>query len=58
MLDPIPGGHNPLSGPPLPHPASGKIIGQTSLLIGKKLKISKISSNEMNQFHGFFFIFS
>ena len=35
MLDPIPGGHNPLSGPPLPHPASGKFIGQTSLLIGK-----------------------
>ena len=36
VLDPIPGGHhNPLSGPPLPHPASGKFIGQTSLLIGK-----------------------
>merc|ERR1712061_586384 len=42
VLDPIPGGHhNPLSGPPLPHPASGKFIGQTSLLIESNKKHNK-----------------
>jgi translation initiation factor 4G len=51
MLDPIPGGHNPLSGPPLPHPASGKIIGQTSLLIESKNRIKDKRHQQSNNSH-------